>query len=192
MFTVPPLFTIPFIAPVVAVNENIPAVGLPSWLLLILIAIPVEPAFEIAVKTPEETTEKPCNVLLLIETVVVAVPALLIIPVIVPVEAMENVRAPPFELPSWLPVIFIAEVALPVLDMPVKAPEPAVFRWLLTMLELILIVAGADVLDMQVKAPVPVWVPVLIPFPLIFSIPVLPEFLIPENTDAPEEKTEQF
>lgn len=87
-----------------------------------LIATPVAPALEIPINAPDETTENPCNELLLIETVVVPIPALLEMPVIVPAEGLLLiVRIPALELPSWLLLIFIAPPAAPVLEIPINA-----------------------------------------------------------------------
>lgn len=55
----PPIFTIPVMVLVKAVKEKSVTLELPRRLLLILIATPVAPAFEIATKAPDETTEKP-------------------------------------------------------------------------------------------------------------------------------------
>src|SRR6476619_1416736 len=156
VFALPPLFEIPVMAPVNAVNEKILAVEFPSWLLLILMATPVAPALDIPVNGPEEITENPCIVLLLMLTLVVAVPPELKIPVIAPDDAMVNISAPPVAFPNWFVLIFIAVAAAPVFEMPVNAPAAAVLVWLLIILEFILTVVAAAEFEIPDKIPVPV------------------------------------
>src|SRR5678815_4409530 len=84
-------------------------------------ATPVDPPeLIIPVNVPDDTTENPCKELLLMLSVVVAVPALFEIPVIAPVDAFVQVRIPDVELPTWLLLIFVATPAAPVLEIPIK------------------------------------------------------------------------
>src|SRR5665213_1033451 len=149
-----------------------PVVPFPSWLLLILMPTPDPPAFEIPVKAPEETTEKPCKVLLLMDTVVVAIPALFIMPVTVPVLAFMKLTTPPLVLPSWLLLMLMSELAAPVFEIPIKAPLTAVFIWPVIIFEVITIDVAAAVLLIHVKFPVPKLVPNLIPLPSMLKVPV--------------------
>ena len=59
-------------------------------------------------------------------------------------------------------------------------------------MEFILIVVAAAVFDIAVKFPMPVFVPDMMLLVVIVRVPVLPEFTMPLNTEAPVPYTEQF
>ena len=155
-------------------------------------ATPVAPALDIPVNAPEEITENPCIVLLLMLTLVVAVPPEFKIPVIAPDDAIVNISAPPVAFPNWLLLMFIPVVAAPVFEIPVNPPVAVVLVWLLIILEFILTVTVAAILEIPEKIPVPVLIPDMMLLVLISRVPVLPEFEIPLKTEAPVPYTEQF
>ena len=89
-------------------------------------------------------------------------------------------------------LILIAVLTAPVLEMAVMAPVATVLVWLLIILLLILRVATAAELDMAVNAPVPVFVPEMMLFVDIPSVPAPPELIIPLYTEAAVPNDEQF
>lgn len=122
----------------------------------------------------------------------VAVPAVLLIPIRAAVCAAVKVINPPSTLPSMLPLILMAEVTAPVLDIAVTAPPVTVlFRFLMVLLVMWSWLA-ATVFEMAVNAPVPVLLTAIISLSAIVTMPVVPAFRMPLKTDAPVLKTDTF